>query len=104
MTKPVCYFSLSNGLLGCYMPDSYQGPYAITRRKDLIAIVRDALDMLDAPKSAIRQVRWSHLWSIAKRHGTSSVHFSIETSKGYGLSFHGLTEAEYAEQEAAQDF
>lgn len=104
MSKPVCcYYALTNGLAGCYMPDSHWGAYCSTRRKDLMAIIRDTLDMLDAPKSAIRQVKWRNVWHHAKRHGTSSLHFSIEISPGYVLSFHGLTEDEYNEQTRDDD-
>jgi hypothetical protein len=94
-----CYFALTHGLQGCYMPDMHFGAYAITRRKDLIEAVRDALDMMEAPKSAIRQINWTRLWDNAKRYGTSCVHFSIETGKHTCLSFHGLTEAEYNEMQ-----
>ena len=98
-----CYFTLTYGLQGCYMPDSHFGPFAVNTRRDLINAVRDALEFYEAPKSAIRQVKWSRLWSSAKRHGTSSVHFCIATDKHNMLEFHGLTKAEYDEQEAAQD-
>lgn len=93
-----CYFSFSNGLLGCYMPDSTSGPYAVTTRRELADAIRSELEMLDAPKRCFADVGIRRLWGVAKRHGTSSVHFTIETSPGYGLSFHGLTEAEYAAQ------
>lgn len=98
-----CYFNLTYGLQGCYMPDSSYGPYAVCRRKDLIAAVRDTLEFLEAPKSAMRQVDWRRLWASAKRHGTSSIHFCIATDRHNMLEFHGMTEAEYLEAEAEND-
>jgi hypothetical protein len=98
-----CYFSFSNGLRGCYMPDNYGGHYAVTRRKDLVDAIRNELDMLDAPKSALRQISIKRLWSQAKRYGTSSIHFTLDIGPGYGLNFHGLTETEYNEQESQND-
>ena len=101
--QQTCYFALTNGLAGCYMPDSHWGEFAVTRRKDLIATVRDILDMLDAPKNAFKQVKWRNVWHHARRYGTSSLHFSIEISDGYVLSFHGLTEEEYNAAQAERD-
>ena len=96
MSKAVnCYFTLTYGLQGCYMPDSHEGPYAVTRRKDLVSTVRYILDLYDAPKSAIKQVKWRDVWAHAKRHGTSSLHFCIATDQHNMLKFHGLTEEEY---------
>lgn len=95
-----CYFTFSYGLQGCYMPDSHFGPFVATRRKDIAAAIRDALEFYEAPKSAIRQVSLTRLWSQAKRHGTSSIHFCIATDKHNMLEFHGLTEDEYNAQSA----
>ncbi len=98
-----CYFSFSHGLRGCYLPDSHGGYYAVTRRKDLVDAIRSELEMVGAPASAIRQVGIKRLWSQAKRFGTSCIHFTIDTSEGYGLNFHGLTDAEYQELERQND-
>lgn len=100
-----CYFNLSYGLQGCYMPDSYFGPHCVTRRKDLVSAVRDTLEMLldqegdRAVSSCMRQVNWTRLWSQAKRSGTSSIHFCIATSEHNMLEFHGMTEEEFVEAE-----
>jgi hypothetical protein len=90
-----CYFTLTYGLQGCYMPDSHMGPYVAHTRREIVEAVRDALAFYEAPKVAIKQVSWNRLWSQAKRHGTSSIHFCIATSKHNMLEFHGLTEEEY---------
>lgn len=97
-----CYFSFSHGLRGCYMPDAHYGPYSVRTRAALAAAIRDALEMCDAPKSAFRTVGIRRLWAHAKRCGTSSIHFSIDTTPGCCLSFHGMTEEEYIADEAAQ--
>ncbi|MDG4856441.1 hypothetical protein [Mesorhizobium sp. WSM4982] len=93
-TATPCYFSLSYGLAGCYMPDSHLGCYVVTTRRELVDTVREGLAFYDMPKSAIRQIKWSRLWSQAKRYGTSSIHFDIE-HKGNALHFGGMTAAEY---------
>jgi hypothetical protein len=105
----ICYFSLTSSLQGCYMPDAHWGAYAVSRRKDLIGAVRDTLNMIldqegdRAVSSAMRDVNWRSLWSQAKRHGTSSIHFCIETGEHTMLEFHGMTEAEYLEAEREND-
>jgi hypothetical protein len=110
MTKAAtCYFTLTYGLQGCYMPDGSSGPYAVSRRKDLISAVRDTLEMLldqEGDRSVagcMRQVDWTRLWSQAKRHGTSSIHFCIATSEHNMLEFHGMTESEFVEAEKEND-
>lgn len=105
----ICYFSLTSGLQGCYMPDAHWGAFAVSRRKDLIGAVRDTLDMLldqegdRAVASCMREINWTRLWSQAKRSGTSSIHFCIATGEHNMLEFHGMTEAEYIEAEKDQD-
>jgi hypothetical protein len=104
-----CYFTLTYGLQGCYMPDSHFGPHAVSRRKDLVSAVRDTLAMLldqegDRPVSrCMREVNWRRLWSQAKRSGTSSIHFCIATDEHNMLEFHGLTEEEYLQHEKEND-
>lgn len=64
-----CYFSLTSGLQGCYMPDAHWGAFAVTRRKDLIGAVHDTLNILldqegDRPVArCLREVNWTKLWS-----------------------------------------
>lgn len=104
-----CYFNLTFGLQGCYMPDSSYGPHAVSRRKDMIGAVRDTLEMLldhegdRAVAGCMRQVDWRRLWSQAKRSGTSSIHFCIATGEHTMLEFHGMTESEYLEAEREND-
>jgi hypothetical protein len=99
-----CYFALAGGLNGCYMPDSDFGHYAVTTRRDLMQAVRDALAFYDLPKSAMGEVKWKRVWDHAKRHGTSSLHFSVGNKQGFGVQFMGLTAAEYAEREEREDY
>lgn len=89
----IARYSISFGLAGCYMPDTVGGPYVITRRRDLAALIRDELAFYGLPASLIRDVRVKRLWAHIKRHGSSSAHFSL-THGANALSFHGLTKAE----------
>lgn len=91
--KPA-FFRLSFGLTGCYMPDSDFGVYEVTRRRELVSIIRDALAFYDLPSRLIREVRINRLFAHGKRHGFSSVHFSLD-HKGHSLHFGGMTEDEY---------
>lgn len=110
MAKPqTCYFTLTYGLQGCYMPDSHFGPYAVTTRSGITYAVRETLSMLlgqegdKSVDSCMRQVSWKRLWAQAKRSGTSSIHFCIATSDHNMLEFHGLTQEGYEQAEKEQD-
>lgn len=87
-------YAVTFGLSGCYMPDSHLGAHEFTRRRDLVAFLRDALRDYDMPASALRSVRVRRLWRFIARHGSSSAHFSV-THGGHELAFHGLTKDEY---------
>ncbi|WP_448955738.1 hypothetical protein [Labrys neptuniae] len=97
-----CYFAISHGLSGCYMPDTVHH-YRATTRGEIADILRDAIEFEEMPKALIREVKLMRLWSHAKRHGTSSVHFSI-SHKGRSIGFHGLTKAEFVAAEEAADW
>jgi hypothetical protein len=90
------YFGLSFGLSGCYMPDSHYGCFAITTRRELVALIKDALSSYDLPASLIRDVKINRLFDWGKRNGFSSMHFDL-THKGSALHFGGMTQAEYEE-------
>ena len=92
-------YAVTFGLSGCYMPDSHLGAYEFTRRRDLVAFLRDVLRDYDMPASALRSVRVRRLWSFIARNGSSVAHFSV-THGAHKLAFHGLTEAEYREANA----
>jgi hypothetical protein len=98
---PVARYAITFGLAGCYLPDSHGGAFEITRRKDLAALIRDQVDFYELPKKSAQQVPLTTLWSHIKRHGSSSGHFSIH-HRNHVLEFHGLTEAEYAQQQNAE--
>lgn len=92
-------FQLMNGLAGCYMPDHHSGPYEVTRRRDMIAAVREQLEWLEFPASTIRQVEWRRIWRAIKfAKSASSLHLTI-VHKGYCLELCGLTDAEAKEME-----
>jgi hypothetical protein len=105
MARHQALFTLTYGLQGCYMPDSHLGPYCVTRRKDLIEAVRDALTFYDVKnaKERLHSIFWrERVWPHIKQHGASSLHFCIPTDEHNMLEFHGLTTAEYNEAGAAQ--
>jgi hypothetical protein len=97
----IARYNTTSGLAGCYMPDNIGGPVCFTRRKDLADHIRYELSFLEWPASCIKQVKLERLWSFIKRHGSSTAHFSIHY-KQFVLEFHGLTEAEFEQQEVAQ--
>lgn len=97
MSTPVARYAITFGLSGCYMPDSHDGAYEFTTRKELADMIRSELEMYDMPASLFREVRIRALWAHIKRHGASSAHFSL-IHGGNALEFHGLTEEEFAEQ------
>lgn len=94
MAKGIARYTVTNGLEGCYMPDSVSSPVEFRTRRDLVNDIRDEIELLGWPKSAIKQVKINRLWAHIKRWGSSSAHFSI-TRDGYELAYHGLTDAEY---------
>lgn len=98
MSKPVAHYAVTFGLSGCYMPDSHDGAHEFTTRRDLADFIRSELDMYEMPASLFREVGLRRLWSFITRHGSSSAHFHLSHGPN-SLSFHGLTEAEFAEQQ-----
>lgn len=93
MTKPARYI-VTNGLAGCYMPDTNHGAIEFTRRRDLAQYIRDELSYLDMPASLFHDVRITKLWQFIQRNGSSCAHFRLEHN-GYELAFHGLTDEEF---------
>lgn len=94
MTKHVARYTVTNGLAGCYMPDSNSGAMEFATRKELADMIRWNLDSLGWPLSKFREVNIRRLWRHIAAHGSSVAHFSL-SHKGYELAFHGLTEAEF---------
>lgn len=92
--KNLARYSVSFGLAGCYLPDSYGGVYECSTRRELADIIRSELKVYDLPARLFREVRINRLWSFIKNHGSSSAHFNLH-HKGHVLSFSGLTEDEY---------
>jgi len=97
--KPCARYSITTGLHGLYMPDSYIGPFEVNTRKELMAEIRYALEFAEFPKSCIREVKATRLWGFIKRHGSSQAHFNI-VHKGREIAFHGLTQEEYQQSVA----
>lgn len=98
MPRPVARYSVTSGLHGCYMPDNVSGPIIAHTRRDLMAVIRDELELAGFPKSAVREVKARRLWAYIKRHGSSVAHFTI-VHRGREVAFHGLTEEEADQME-----
>lgn len=103
MAQKIARYSVTNGLAGCYMPDNASGPLEFSTRRELRAFIGGELEMLDWPASMIRDVPLRRIWSFIQRNGSSVAHFSIERN-GYELAFHGLTEAEFDEMQAQDEY
>ena len=82
------------GLTGCYMPDSYGGPFECTTRRELADYIRNELEMYGMPKSLFNNVSIRRLWRLISRHGSSSYHFNLHHGANC-LTFNGLTEDEF---------
>lgn len=103
MPKPAARYAIMFGLSGCYMPDSHYGVFEVGTRRELAALIRDALNSYDMPRRRMRDVNLRNLWHHIKHHGSSTAHFSLDAGHGSELAFSGLTEAEYAEQSQSED-
>lgn len=103
MTAKTFRYSISFGLAGCYMPDSVNGPYTGTTRRELADMIRDELAQADWPKSKLGDVKLKRLWAHIQKHGSSTAHFSIYHGAN-AITFNGLTADEASEMEAAQDW
>lgn len=103
MTQKIARYSVTNGLAGCYMPDSANGPYSFATRKELADFIRGEIEMLDWPASIFADVKIKRLWSFIQRNGSSVAHFRLQRGN-YELAFHGLTEDEARQMEAENDF
>lgn len=95
MTKHPARYSVSFGLIGCYLSDSQGGVYECSTMRELASIIRDELEAYGMPKSLFRDVHIRWLWAFIKRNGSSSAHFRLDDGKGSALFFHGLTREEY---------
>ena len=93
----VARYAIYNGMPG-YMPNSHWGAHEAATRRDLAALIRYHLDMLDAPACRFADVNIRRLWRFISRHGSSSAHFSLDIGNGEYLYFSGLTEEEYNQQ------
>ena len=96
-SKHVARYAVTFGLQGCYMPDSHEGAHEFTTRRELASFIRNELRVFDMPASAFDRVGIRALWRFIKRNGSSAAHFSIAHGAN-ALSFHGLTEEEFAQQ------
>ena len=91
------YYSVGFGLQGCYLDDSKGGVYAITSRKELCNMIRGEVDVYDLPKDSFKQANVSKIWPRLKKYGASQATIYLR-HKQYVLTFYGLTEDEFNEQ------
>lgn len=103
-SKPRIYYSVSFGLQGGYMPNSYGGVYEITTRRQLADMIRGELENYELPLRLFNEVGIRDLWPKLARWGGSNMHFDL-CHGDYVLSFCGLTTEEFnqaaKEQQAA---
>jgi hypothetical protein len=98
MSQAIARYTVTFGLTGCYLPDSVNPPCEYATRAELAQAIRDELAFYDMPACLFREVNIRRLWRAIQFAGSSSsYHFSL-SHKAVTLSFHGLTEAEFAEQ------
>lgn len=90
-------YAITFGLQGCYMPDSHDGAFEVSTRRELASLIRNELATYELPKRLFREVRINRLWSFIKRNGSSSAHFCLIHRESV-LQFHGLTEEEFNQQ------
>ena len=104
MTQTPYKFHIMSGMDG-YMPNYNSGPYVVFTRKDLADTLRAELDMLGYPANRFTDFNVRRMWrftQIAK--SGSSCHTSCEDHNGERMEVCGLTDAEFDEMEAGEDF
>lgn len=103
MPKQIARYTVTSGLAGCYMPDSVSGPLAFSTRAELADFIRYEIEAQEFPKSSFAQAHIRGIWRRIAKFGSSVQHFSIEHN-GREIAFHGLTEEEFEQAEAADPF
>ena len=97
-------FTISSGMPG-YMPNYNSGAYVATTRKELAEILRSELEMLDYPANRFNDFNVTRMWRfIQNARSGSSCHSYCDTHNGEQLSINGLTDAEYDEMIASEDY
>jgi len=108
MAKGIARYIVTNGLAGCFMPDSNHGPLEFSTRRELAGYIRSELESVFPDLSGreyrrlFDSVRVKNLWRHIARHGSSVAHFSIQR-QGYELAFHGVTDSEFHQAESEND-
>ena len=104
MKSPVGYFAIGFGSVGC-IPNSLSA-CSVTTRREVCDAVRDAFyDDPGAARRALSDLGIRNLWAHAKRYGFSSISRELNfNGTNEILNFMGLTEAEYDEHVASEDY
>jgi len=97
-------FTLTSGMPG-YMPNYVSGAFVVYTRKELANILRDELDMLSYPAARFNDFNVKRMWRfIQNAKSGSSCHSYCDTHNNEQLSVNGLTDAEYDELVANEDW
>ena len=91
------YYSVGFGLQGCYLDDSKGGVYQIKSRKELCEMIRNEIAVYDLPKNSFKQANVARIWPHLKKHGALQATIYLR-HKHHVLTFYGLTEDEFNEQ------
>ncbi len=107
MTKIIGYFAVGFGSRGC-IPNGATY-YAVTTRKEVCDAVRDAFPYSDTShteaRKALADLGIRNLWAHAKRFGFSSIFRELDfNGTNEILNFMGMTEQEYNDAIAAEDY
>jgi hypothetical protein len=95
----MAYFTISNGLRGCYMPDSI-GVFQFSTRRELKAHLMTEMSYLTGEKPFNKR-DVAHIaaiaWRQAKRKEFYSLPYCMPCGAGYGLFISATNRAEYLE-------
>ncbi len=104
MTQTPYKFQVMSGMPG-FMPNYHGGPYFASTRKEFADILRTELEMLDYPASRFADFNVKRMWRfVQSAQSGSSCHSSCDTHNGEHMEVCGLTDAEFDEMEASQDW
>ena len=104
MTQTPYKFQVMSGMDG-YMPNYHGGPYYAATRKEFAEILRCELDLLNYPANRFTNFNVRRMWRFIQSAGSgSSCHASCIDHNSERMEVCGLTDAEFDEMEANQDW
>lgn len=97
-------FQVMSGIPG-YMPNYHGGPYIARTRKDLAGQLREELEMLNYPANRFSDFNIRRMWRLVQfAKSGSGCHASCDEHNGKQMEICGLTDDEFDEMEAQEDF